>query len=361
MGQPGSASKWPFRSKSSRLTQPPPTQKRLKLWTKKTAKPGSVPRGRLLAEPTREKLGLWKKKNLAIWKIFRGNIIGMAGLAILVFFILMALFSPQFMWVMSWMSGAAGHPWNTVYTPFAPTGDGVMRHASWEHWMGTDHLQRDILSRTIYGSRVSLIIGLVATAVSMGLGTLIGLLSGFWGGWRDEVLMRITDVFLVLPWLVLMIILATLLPGGPSVTKVVFVIGITGWSSTARIVRAQVLSLKERIFIERARAIGSSDYHIVRRHIFPNVFPLVFANSILTVAISILSESTLSFIALGPPPSKVVTWGNILYDATSHNAMINGMYSWIVMPGLCIVFVVLSFTFIGYALDEIFNPKLRKR
>lgn len=314
-----------------------------------------------LSEPTREKLRLSTKKLRGIWRIFRGSWIGMTGLVILLFFTLMGVFSPQFMWIMSAISSSFGHPWDSVYTPFEPTGDGVMRDSSWEHWMGTDHLQRDIMSRTIYGSRVSLIIGLVASAVSMGLGTLIGLLSGFWGGWRDEVLMRLTDVFLVLPWLVLMIILATLLPGGPSVSKVVFVIGITGWSSTARIVRAQVLSLKERIFIERARAIGSSDYHIVRKHIFPNVFPLVFANAILTVAISILSESTLSFIALGPPPSEVVTWGNILYDANSHNAIVNGMYGWIVIPGLFIVFVVLAFTFVGYALDEIFNPKLRKR
>ena len=328
--------------------------------------PGKVGRWRLidalpLSEPTREKLKLARKKTAEIWKIFRGNRIGMAGLATLIFFILMAVFAPQFMYVLSLVSDGAGHPWVHVYTPFKGTGDGVFKGPSWEHWMGTDQLQRDILSRTIYGSRVSLEIGLVATAVSMGLGTLIGLLSGYWGGWRDEVLMRITDVFLVLPWLVLMIVLASLLPGGPSVSKVVFVIGITGWSSTARIVRAQVLSLKERAFVERARALGSSDYHIVRRHIFPNVFPLVFANSILTVALSILSESTLSFIALGPPPSKVVTWGNILYDAYSRNAITNGLYWWIVIPGLCIVFVVLAFTFIGYALDEIFNPKLRKR
>jgi peptide/nickel transport system permease protein len=206
-----------------------------------------------------------------------------------------------------------------------------------------------------------MLIGLVASAVSMGLGTLIGLMSGFWGGWRDEVLMRLTDVFLVIPWLVLMILLASLLPGGQSVGKVVFVIGITGWSGTARIVRAQVLSLKERTFITRAQAIGSTDYHIVRRHIFPNVFPLVFAESILTVAISILSESTLSYINLGPSPMKVVTWGNILYDAEAYGAMTQGLYWWIVMPGLFIVFVVLGFTFIGYALDEIFNPKLRRR
>jgi len=251
--------------------------------------------------------------------------------------------------------------WGVAWEPFTNTGAGVARPPSPDHWMGTDQMGRDLLSRTIYGSRVSLLVGLVASAVSMGLGTVIGLMSGFWGGWRDEVLMRITDVFLVIPWLVLMILLASLLPGGQSVTKVIFVIGITGWSSTARIVRAQVLSIKERAFIERARALGSDDSHIVWKHIFPNVFPLIFANTILTVAISILSESTLSYINLGPPPNEVVTWGNILYEAEAYGATIQGLFSWIVIPGLCIVFVVLGFTFIGYALDEIFNPKLRRR
>ena len=151
------------------------------------------------------------------------------------------------------------------------TGDGVMQPPSFKHWLGTDADEQDILSRVIYGSRVSLEIGFVASIVSMGLGTLIGLLAGFWGGWRDEALMRVTDVFLVLPWLSLMIVLATTLPGGQSVSKVIFVISITGWSYTARLVRAEVLSLKERVFVERARAIGSSDLQIVRRHIFPNV------------------------------------------------------------------------------------------
>jgi peptide/nickel transport system permease protein len=142
---------------------------------------------------------------------------------------------------------------------------------------------------------------------------------------------------------------------------VVFVIGITGWSSTARMVRAQVMSIKERTFVERARAIGAADYHIVRRHVFPNVFPLVFANSILTVALSILSESTLSFINLGPNPTQVVTWGNMLEDAVNGHAILNGLYLWIIVPGMCIVLVVLGFTFVGYALDEIFNPRLRRR
>lgn len=312
-----------------------------------------------LSSPTRERLKLTWKTTKKTWKIFRSNRMGMAGLIILLFFVIMAVFASQIMWLLTQIAG-----WDSVYGPFDKFDDvpiGIGTPPSADHWLGTDLRGNDILSRVVHGSRVSLAVGLVATAVSMGLGSLVGLLSGFWGGWRDEVLMRVTDVFLVLPWLVLMIVLAAVLPGGASVGKVILVIGITGWSSTARIVRAQVLSVKERAFIERARAVGASDTYIVNKHIFPNVFPLVFANSILTIAISILSESTLSFIALGPSPVKVVTWGNMLEDAVTGSATYNGLYLWIVVPGLCIVFLVLGFTFVGYALDEIFNPKLRRR
>lgn len=310
-----------------------------------------------LSEPNIEKVQLARKKAAHTWSIFRGNWIGMLGLGILAAFVIMAIFASQLMYLFYMIGG-----WEYAYGPFdevAPVGSGTA--PSPEHWLGTDLRGFDILSRLIYGSRVSLEVGVVATIVSMGLGSAVGLLSGFWGGWKDEVLMRITDVFLVIPWLVLMIVLATVLPGGPSVTKVVLVIGATGWSSTARIVRAQVLSIKERAFIERARAVGAGDYYIVRKHIFPNVFPLVFANAILTIALSILSESTLSFIKLGPLPTEVVTWGNMLQDAVDGYAIINHLYLWIITPGLCIVFVVLGFTFVGYALDEIFNPKLRRR
>ncbi len=311
-----------------------------------------------VSEPFIERVRLYRKKIVQTGGIFRRNRMGVLGLAILLVFVIMAVFPAQIMWVFSTVGG-----WEYPYGPFdevGPIGPGV--EPSSEHWLGTDIRGNDILARTIYGARVSLTIGIVATVVSMGLGSLVGLLSGFWGGWRDEALMRVTDVFLVMPWLVLMIVLAAVLPGGDSVTKIIIVIGITGWSSTARIVRAQVLSIKKRAFIERARAVGSGDLHIVRKHIFPNVFPLVFANSILTVALSILSESALSFISLGPNATKIVTWGNMLDDAfnTAH-AMDTGLYLWVIIPGLCIVFVVLGFTFIGYALDEIFNPKLRKR
>ncbi len=320
---------------------------------------GIVGLGRLIgrSSPHMEKLRLLWKRTRSIWRVFRSNKMGMSGLMMLIFFVLLAVFAPQVMSLLAFIAG-----WDYPYGPFDEVETiGIGHPPSSDHWLGTDLRGNDILSRVIYGTRVSLAIGLVATVVSMGLGSLVGLLSGFWGGWRDEVLMRVTDVFLVLPWLVLMIVLASVLPGGQTVWKVILVIGITGWSSTARIVRAQVLSLKERAFVERARAVGAGDTYIVRKHVFPNVFPLVFANAILTVAISILSESTLSFIGLGPHPSRVVTWGNMLEDAIDGAAMHNELYLWVLVPGLCIVFLVLGFTFIGYALDEVFNPKLRRR
>ena len=318
---------------------------------------GRVGKSMGLSEPTMEKLHLMKKKTFKTWRIFSKNRLGMAGLIILMAFAVMAVFSGPLMSVLAIIGG-----WDQAWGPF-DIDDSADKETgpTPEHWLGTDTFRQDILARIIYGSRVSVLVGLVATVVSMGLGALVGLLSGYWGGWRDEVLMRVTDVFLVIPWLALMIVFASVLPGGASVAKVVIVIGITGWSSTARIVRAQVFSLKERSFVERARAIGADDMYIVRKHIFPNVFPLMFANAILTVALSILSESTLSFIGLGPDPSQVVTWGNMLEEAQLASAIQQGLYVWVVVPGLMIVFVVLGFTFMGYALDEIFNPKLRKR
>ncbi|OGS42276.1 MAG: hypothetical protein A3K67_00005, partial [Euryarchaeota archaeon RBG_16_62_10] len=225
--------------------------------------------------------------------------------------------------------------------------------------LGTDQIGRDVLIRTMQGTEASLKIGFTAMAISMGIGTLVGLASGYWGGWRDEVIMRVNDVFLSIPWLVLMIVIAAIW-GAQNLTSVIIVIGVTGWSTTARIVRAQVLSLKTRQFVERSKAIGAGEWHIIGRHIFPNVVPLVFANAILTIAISILSESTLSFLGLGP--QDVETWGRVLEDAYNQGvALVPGQSLFLIVPGLCIVVVVLGFTFIGYAMDEVLNPKLRRR
>ncbi|HIH00756.1 TPA: ABC transporter permease, partial [Thermoplasmata archaeon] len=257
-----------------------------------------------LSGPFAERMRLLRKKVVETGRVFKRNRMGMLGLTILIVFAAMAVFPAQIMWVFSTVGG-----WEYPYGPHDEVAPYGGADPSSEHWLGTDSRGNDVLARVIYGARISLIIGVLAAAVAMVLGSIVGLLSGFWGGWRDEVLMRVTDVFLVLPWLVLMIVFVAVLPGGPSVYKIIIVIGITGWAGTARIVRTQVLSVKKRAFIERARSVGAGEFHIIRKHIFPNVFPLIFANAILTVALAILSESALSFLGMGAAATVDVTWG----------------------------------------------------
>jgi len=226
------------------------------------------------------------------------------------------------------------------------------------HWMGTDNFGSDILSELLLGARTSIIVGVFSAVIASVLGALVGLYSGYVGGWVDEVIMRMNDVVLSIPWLVLMIIVAAMV-GKIDLTGIILIIGLTGWSPTARMVRAQVMSIRERQYIERAKAIGSADMGIIRRHVLPNAFPLVFANTILTVAVSILSEATLSF--LGMRPVGTITWGTMLSYAQEKSAFTIGLTSWIVVPGMCIVMIVLGFSLLGYAIDDIMNPKLRKR
>jgi peptide/nickel transport system permease protein len=297
-----------------------------------------------IPEATQEKMKLTLKRWRKILSQTLHNPMGLTGTIILVFFIGMAAFGP------------AIAPYKVDLTAISPF-DRLMRPSP-QHWLGTDDLQQDILSELFYGARTSIIVGVFSAIIASVLGALVGLYSGYVGGWKDEVIMRANDVVLSIPWLVLMIVVAAMLRT-IDLTGIILIIGLTGWSTTARMVRAQVLSLKERQFVERAKAIGASDTSIIRRHILPNAFPLVFANTILTVAVSILSEATLSFLSLRPV--NTVTWGTMLSYAHDADAFHIGMQGWIILPGLCIVAVVLGFTLLGYALDDIMNPKLRKR
>jgi len=285
-----------------------------------------------------------KRAFLRIARIYRRNTLGMIGLTILVFFVLVAVFAPV-------LANPEG------LNPTCPCTGVPFSPPSREFPLGTDDLGRSILTLTIWGTRPSLIVGLFATLIAMALGAVIGLIAGYYGRLTETLLMRFTDWFLVIPFLPLAIVLASLLE--PSTFVIILVIGLTSWPSTARIVRSQVLSVKERPYVERARALGGGNWHMISRHILPNVGPLIFANTILTVAIAILTESTLAFLGLGDPLS--ISWGTILDSAFSNAAASAGNWWWLLPPGLGIVLVVLGFTLCGFALDEIFNPKLRER
>jgi peptide/nickel transport system permease protein len=239
-----------------------------------------------------------------------------------------------------------------------------------EHILGTDRQGRDMLNLTVHGTRVSMVIGLLATAITVLIGALVGIVSGFIGGRTDTFLMRITDFFLVLPTFVLALILAPILIdiigsqaeiGGMRVTLVVIVIviGITSWASTARIIRSQTLSLRERAFVDRARVIGAGPSWIMRRHILPNVINLIVANTVLVFAGAVLTETTLSFIGLGDPFQP--SWGQLLNQAQADGAAGLGAWWVIAPPGVAIILVVLAFTLVGGALDDLLNPKLRGR
>ncbi|GIU99893.1 MAG: ABC transporter permease [Actinomycetota bacterium] len=290
---------------------------------------------------------VWARRRRALVRVaktYRRNAMGMWGLGILVAFILIAVFAPLI-----------ADP--STMDPTSPTTGAPYEPPNARFWFGTDNLGRSVYAMTIFGSRISLTVGLAATIISMVIGALLGIAAGYYGGWLESVIMRITDWFLVLPWLALAIVLASVL--GRSLAIIILVIGITSWPGTARIVRAQVLSVKTRPYVERARALGASDWHLIVHHILPNVGPLIFANTILTVAIAILSESTLAFLGLGDPLS--ISWGTMLEFAFDAGAATTGRWWWLLPPGLAIVLVVLAFTMCGFALDEILNPKLRER
>jgi len=241
------------------------------------------------------------------------------------------------------------------YDPTASSRD-VLASPSWSHPLGTTENGSDVLSQLMVGARVSMLVGFAAGLISALLGTAVGLAGGYFGGWTDRGLDALENWFLVIPTLPLMIVLARVL--NPSLIVLIAVIGLTSWAGTGRIVRAQVLTLRERAFVERSRALGAGDWHVIRTHIFPNTLPLVFANTVLIVAVAILSEAALSFLGLGDPTR--ISWGGMLESAFDAGAPTAGAWWYVVPPGLCITFVVLAVSLLGFLFEEHVNPRLRE-
>ncbi len=278
-----------------------------------------------------------------VWRQFRTSRQGLLGLGVLALFVAMALAAPLLADVRELNPVFARGQGNPQWAPpgeFPP--------------LGTDYIRRSVWAQFVWGSRISLFVGLAATVLTIFIGSVVGIVSGFVGGRTDGVLMRFTEWFLVVPFLPLAIVLASIL--GRSVWNLIFVIGITSWPGTARLVRAQVLTVKQRLFVDRARSLGAGGWHIVSRHILPNVSGLILANATLAVPISILTETTLSFLGLGDPSSA--SWGKTLEEAFVNGAMIRNAWWYFLPAGLGILAVVLAFTLIGRTLEEIANPRL---
>ena len=242
------------------------------------------------------------------------------------------------------------------YDPNASSTD-VLAAPSGDHWLGTTEVGSDVFSQLLVGARVSILVGFSAAVISAVLGAAVGLTGGYFGGLTDKLFDGFENWFLVIPQLPLMVVLARLL--NPSLFVLVMVIGLTSWAGTGRVVRSQVLTLKERAFVERARALGASDWHIIRRHVFPNVVPLIFANTVLIVAVAILSEAALSFLGLGDPTH--ISWGTMLENGFDSGAPSAGAWWYLVPPGLCITVLVFVIGLIGYVFEQHINPRLKEQ
>lgn len=275
---------------------------------------------------------------------------GAFGLAVLALFTFIAIFAP-------------------VLAPQDPTAassfsDDALAGPSSKYWLGTDENGRDVLSELLLGTRASLLVGFTAALVSSVIGTLVGVTAGYFGGWTDRVLTLIDDWFLAMPFVPVAVLAATLLgaraadfPLGQN-SVLILVIGLFGWAGTSRVVRAEVLSLKRRPFVERARALGASNRWIVRHQILPNVMGLVLANTVVFVALSILTESTLSYLGLGDPDG--FSWGQMLASAQESGAQTAGAWAYFLPPGICITLVVLAFSLVGRTLESRLDPAREK-
>ncbi len=274
-------------------------------------------------------------------KVLFDNPPGLIGVVLLVMLLGIAVFAPQL---------SPYNPDERVGRPFQRPGEG--------HLLGTNDIGQDILSEIIWGTRASLTIGVVTGMLVTVAGTTVGLVAGCTGGTVDSLLMRFTDLVLIIPFLPLMILLAAFL--GPSFYNLMLVIAVLMWARPARIIRSQVLTLRCRTYVEAARAAGASSGRIMVRHILPGVLPLAVAQFVMSASMAILIEASLSFLGLGDPVQK--SWGSILYYAQARGAFLTGAWLWWVLPpGLLITLTVMGFAMTGFALDRYVNPRLNRR
>jgi peptide/nickel transport system permease protein len=245
-------------------------------------------------------------------------------------------------------------PWIAPYPLHEQVGP-VFGAPSWQHLLGLDDGGIDMVTLLIWGMRVSLVVGFAATFVSMVIGGAVGVVAGYFGGHTDNVLMRITDYFLVIPDVPLMIVVAAI--WGPSLFHIIIVIGILLWTSTARVIRAQVKSVRERVYVKRARALGAGHTRIVMRHVLPQVAPLLIASTVLTVAVAIFDETALSFLGLSDP--STISLGSIMEHAFERAAISTGAWWAIVPPGVLVALLILACSLVGGSLEDALNPRLR--
>jgi peptide/nickel transport system permease protein len=272
------------------------------------------------------------------WRMFVRNKVALAGLTMLIVIILMALFGPRFYPI---------DPFDMVSAPLTPPGQSDVL-------LGTDYLGRDILAGIIYGSRATLAVGGSAAFCTVVIGLIIGALAGFYGGWVENMLMRITEFFQVLPALLLAMVLVTLF--SPSLVTISVAIGVVSWPGIARLTRSEFLSIRKREYVLAARAIGSRNSHLIWKVILPNGMPPLVVASALSVGTAILFEAGLSFLGLGDP--NTMSWG--LMIGSSRDYIFISWWS-VTFPGLAIFLTVLSVSLIGDGLNDAFNPKLRER
>ena len=271
------------------------------------------------------------------WPRLKRNRLAMTGLGVVVVLFLASLLAPLI----------------APYNPSEINAWDVLQPPTWQHWFGTDELGRDVLTRVLFGARISLKVGFVAIGIAVLLGSAVGLLAGYYGGWVDTLLMRCVDIMLCFPAFFLILAIITFLE--PSIWYIMAVIGLSGWMGVARLVRAEVLAIREADYIRAARCIGCSDLRIILRHILPNALSPVLVAATLGVAGAILTESALSFLGIGVQP-PTPSWGNIL---TSGKDYIEFAWWLSLYPGLAILITVLAYNLLGEGIRDALDPRTR--